>query len=185
MVGGEVEIFGSQRRDPHAVDESAVRRHPPALQHAVLAALQLPPIGRIKAPLIAEIAGAGPDPKLPAVDRDGDVGWPVGGGPWHLRGKLERQLERIDGLANVTSVIWKLILDETAREPHQPRIHSVGIEEGPRYVEETDDPFRRAQTARRADFTAGVEADWHRDLDGVGVDAADIVAEHHQHLIEG
>ena len=63
------------------------------------------------------------------------------GGPWHLGGKLERELERSDGLADVAGVIGKLILDEAAREPHQPRIHSVGIEEGPGHVEQTDDPL--------------------------------------------
>src|ERR1700733_5041939 len=57
MVIGEVEIFRSQRRDSHAVDKRAIGRHSPALQHAVLAALQLPPVGGIKAALIAEIAG--------------------------------------------------------------------------------------------------------------------------------
>src|SRR4029077_7800398 len=120
--GGEVESLRSQRRDSHAVDKRAVGRHSPALQHAVLAALQLPPVGRIEPPLIAEIAGAGPDTKLSAVDRDGDVGWPVGGGPWHLGGKFERQLERRDRLADVPRIIGKLILDEAAREPHKPRI---------------------------------------------------------------
>src|SRR6202161_789791 len=185
MVGGEVEIFRRQRRDSHAVDERAVGRHSPTLQHAVLAALKLPPVGRIEAAVIAEITGAGPHAKLSAVDRDGDVGWPVGGGPWHLGGKFERQLERRDRLADVAGVIGKLVLDEAAREPHESRIHSVGIEEGSGHVEKTNDPFRRAKATRRAHFTTGVEPDRHCDLDGVCVYTADVVAKHHQDLVEG
>ncbi len=184
-MGGEVEILRSHRRNSDAVDKRAVRCHPPALQHAVLAAFQLPPAGRIKPALIAEISGAGPDPKLPAVDRDSDVRRPVRGGPRDFRRKFERQVERRNGLADVPDVVRELILDEAAREPHEPRIHSVGIEESPGHIEQTNDPFWRTEAARRADFAAGVEPNRHCNFDRVGADAADIVAEHHQHFVEG
>ena len=183
MVSREVEVLRRQRRDPDAVDERAVGRHPEALQHAVLAAPELPPVGRVKPPVIAEIAGAGPAAKLPAVDRNRDVGRPVGRGAGRLGGEFERTFERRDGLADMPGVIGKLIFDKAAREPDEARIHSVGIEEGPRHVEETNDPLRRAEAAGGAHFAAGIEPDRHRDLDGVGVDA-DIVAEHHENFVE-
>ena len=106
-------------------------------------------------------------------------------GAGHFGRKLEREFERGDRLADQPRVVGKLIFDEAAREPHQARIHPVGVEEGPRHVEQADDALRRAQAAGRADFAARIEPDRHRDLDRVGVDAADVVAEHHQHLVEG
>ena len=45
-------------------------------------------------------------------------------------------------------------------------------------------PLRRAEAAGRADFATRVEADRHRDLDGVGRRVGEILAEHHQHLVE-
>src|SRR5258708_40260676 len=84
----------------------------------------------------------------------------------------------------MAGVVGKLVLDEAAREPNEPRIQPAGTEEGPGPVKETNHPFRRAEPTRCAHFAAGVEPDWHCDLDGVGVDSADIVAEHHQHLVE-
>ena len=185
MVSGQVEIFRGQRRDSHAIDKRAVARHAPALQHPVLTALQLPPVGRIKTAPIAEIARTGPHSELAPVDRDGDVGGPVRSGPGNLRRQFERDLERGDGFADVPGVVGKLVLDEAAREPHEAGIHSVGIEECPRHIEQADDFLGRAEATRRAHFAAGVESDRHRDLDRVGANAADIVAEHDQHLVKG
>ena len=57
-----IRIADTKTRSTSRLQNVAVGRHSPTLQHAVLAALQLPRIWRIKAPLIAEIAGAGPAP---------------------------------------------------------------------------------------------------------------------------
>src|SRR5579863_7336899 len=77
MMAGKIEVAQRHRRDFHAVDERALPRHAPALELAVLAALQLPPVRRVDAALVAEIAGAGPGPDFLGVDRDRDVGGPV------------------------------------------------------------------------------------------------------------
>src|SRR6202167_6555584 len=74
---GEIEVAQRHRRDFHTVDERALPRHAPALELAVLAALQLPPVRRIDAALVAEIARAGPGPDFLGVDLDRDVGVPV------------------------------------------------------------------------------------------------------------
>src|SRR5271165_2976030 len=52
VVRGNIEVFGRQRRNFNAIDEGPLRRHPPALELAVLAALQFPPVGRIDPPLV-------------------------------------------------------------------------------------------------------------------------------------
>ena len=140
---------GRQRRDLDAVDERAVGRHPPALQHAVLAALEFPPVRRVEPSLVAEIAGAGPHAELAAVDRDRDVGRPVRRSAGRLGRQFQREFERRDRLADQTGIVGKLILDEAAREPHQARIHAVRIEEGPGHVEQPDDSLR-ASTGRTA-----------------------------------
>src|SRR5271169_5568504 len=73
VMGGNVEILRRNSGNSHPVDECAFRRDAPALELAVLAALELPPVGGIHAPLVAEVAGAGPDADFPRVDRDRDV----------------------------------------------------------------------------------------------------------------
>src|SRR6202034_2385064 len=111
------------------------------------AALQLPPVGRIEAALVAEIARTGPDAELAAVDRHIDVGGPVRGGPRSLGGQFERDFKRGNNLADVPDVVGKLVLDEAAREPHEAGIHSIGIKECPRHVEKDDHYLWRAEGA--------------------------------------
>src|SRR5208282_1736651 len=92
--------------------------------------------------------------------------------------------ERGHRLADQPGVIRKLIFDEAAGKPHEARIHPVRVEEGSRHVEEPDDSLRRAQAARCAHFTTRIEPNRYRGLDGVGVDAPNVVAEHPQRLVE-
>jgi hypothetical protein len=106
-----------------------------------------------------------------------------GGAPPPPR-QLHRELELDDRLADDAGVVGELIFDEAAREPHQPGVHAVGIEEGPRHVEQADSAVGRTEAAGRADLAAGVKTDRHRDFDRVGLGAVGIVAEHDQHVVE-
>ncbi len=183
-MGGNVEIVGRQRRDPGAVDERPFRRDAPAFELAVLTAFQLPPVRRIGAALVAEIAGARPHSDLPAIDRDRDVGGPVGRRPRHFGGHFQRKFERDDRLVDEARIVGKLILDKAAGEPHQSRVHPVGVEEGAGDVEQPDNALRRAQPARRADLAARIKPDRHRDFDHVGLSPGGIVADHDEQFVK-
>ncbi len=73
VVVVEVEFFQRYGRDFGAVDIGAVFQHAPGFQHAVLAAFQLPPGGRVNAALVAKIAGRHPGADFDAVDRERDI----------------------------------------------------------------------------------------------------------------
>ena len=66
---GQVQIHQGDGGNLYPVDIGAIRRHPPALELAILAALEFPPVGRIDAALVPEIPRAHPGADFRAIDR--------------------------------------------------------------------------------------------------------------------
>ena len=167
MVAGEIEIGERHGGDLDAIDKCAVRTDTPVLQLAILRALQLPPVGRIDAALVAEIARRGPHADLFPVDGERDVGGPVGAGAGHFRTQFHRHFQLLDRGIGELGIVRKLILDIAAGEPDKPGFHAIRVQKRIGNIEQAYDPVGRTEAAGGGDFEARVEPHRHRNFDQI------------------
>ncbi|MNL83510.1 hypothetical protein D3C87_2111760 [compost metagenome] len=72
-MAGQIYIRKRHIGNARTIDIGSLGSNAPGFEHSILRAGQFPPVGRKRTPLVAEIAGRGPDPDLLAVDGEGNV----------------------------------------------------------------------------------------------------------------